>query len=271
MLHVRLAIGLAFGIAVGAIVARAQPQVRALGPLAPLLSQLDPVTVSDGRIALDRAAAKGEGALAPAGLVVSAPMVLLGSITLVAQDASELIAWMKAKGRAVRVAHAGAWSSSLECALQLQELIETKFTLVAAADGTEALEKLKTGAVDVLCDAVPLVMADVQSGAVIAHVLASDERLPSLWDVTTADQVGLPLFSATAWLGLYAPAADALKVSAALQTGLADEALVQKLAELGWTPFAPALQTPDAHMQHLASEAERRSARLSTDGLPLDR
>ncbi len=231
--------------------------------LAGLFAHIPRAKLSNGRGALDRTTAAGDGALSPSGLVVSAPMLLLGAKSLQAQDAGELVTWTKARGRAVRMVHTGAWSASLECALQLQEILETRFTLVAAADLADALGKLRMGAVDVMCEAVPSVIADVRSGDVIAYVLASDERLPALWDVATADQAGLPLFSATAWLGLYAatPEPDAIRKA------LTDD-VVQKLADIGWTPFAPSHQTVEAHQQQLASETERRKDQLNDEGLP---
>jgi tripartite-type tricarboxylate transporter receptor subunit TctC len=240
----------------------ASPSAKLLTEIA---SKIPDAVFSDGRASVDRSAAKGEGPLAPSGLVLSTPMVLLGTKTLQAQDASELVAWMKAKNRAVRVGHAGAWSASLECALQLQDVLESKLTLVAAAGPTDAMSKLKTGAIDVLCDAVPNVIDDVRSGEAVAFVLASDERLPALWDVATADQAGLPLFSATAWLGLYAatPGSAITAYSKALS-----EDVSQTLSDAGWIAFSASYQTSDAHKQQLASDAERRKSRLTDDGLP---
>jgi tripartite-type tricarboxylate transporter receptor subunit TctC len=239
-----------------------------------LLGTLDKVVVSNGRAPLDRAAARGEGALVPAGLAVSAPMVLLGATTLQAADGTELVSWMKTRGRAVRVGHAGAWSASLECALQLQDALDTQLTLVPFASAAETLDKLKSGAVDVLCEAVPNVMVEIQGGGVQAYVLASDERLTALWDVATADQAGVPLFSATAWLGLYTDASNAAAAATALQSALSGDqqnGAQQKLSDEGWTAFAPPHRTAEAHKQQLASEAERRSARLGADGLPIAR
>jgi tripartite-type tricarboxylate transporter receptor subunit TctC len=192
-------------------------------------------------------------------------MVLLGAKTLQAQDASELVSWMKAKGRAVRIAHAGPWSASLECALQVQDLLETKLTLVSSANTSEALDKLQSGAVDVMCEAVPAVIESVRRGDILAFVLAADERLPALWDVATADQAGLPLFSATTWIGAYTASANA---TTSVSKALTDD-ITSKLADVGWSVFAQSYQTSDAHKQHLAAEDERRKGRLNESGLPV--
>lgn len=250
--------------------ARAQIADSLSAPVIELIGKPAGAVLSDGRGTVDRAARLGVGALVPAGLVVSAPMVLVGTRTLPAQDPAELVAWIKDKGQAARVVEAGAWSASLECALQLEEVLETKVTLVEAANAAEALGKLKSGAADLLCEAAPAVVAAVRAGDVVAHVLASDERLPALWDVPTADQAGLPLFTATAWLGLYAPAADLPAVSAMLQSAPEDR-VVQALADLGWTLFAPTHRTSEQHVLLLAAEAERRRARLGENGLPAGR
>ncbi len=233
-----------------------------------LLAEIPGAALSDGRSSIDRKAARGEGALSPSALAVYAPMVLVGTKTLQAADAAELLAWMKHQAPAVRIGHAGPWSASLECALQLEEMLEIKLSLVQAQSVGQAIEKLKAGTVDILCEAAPTVLDDVRAGEMVAFVLASDERLPALWDVTTADQAGLPLFAATAWLGLYAPSPDSAAIR--LQKSLSDD-IVQALADMAWSVFPAPLRTPDAHRQQMQAEADRRKAKLTDDGLPIGR
>ena len=203
----------------------------------------------------------------PAGLIASAPMVLLGRASLAAHDAAELIAWMKATGSAVRIGHGGGWSASHACALQIQELVGSKATLVAATPGTTPLALLKTDNIDLLCEAVPLAMSDITTGAVTAYILASEERVGGLWDLQTADQAGLPLFSASVWLGLYAATADDAKrpsLNAALQKVLSDDDLVQALTDAGWTLFPLTHRSVSAHAAYATDDAERIKSVFAT-------
>lgn len=196
-------------------------------------------------------------------------MVLLGRPSLAAHDVAELIAWLKATGSAVRIGHGGGWSASHACALQVQEILGLMATLVAAGSSSSPLAMLKAGTIDLLCEAVPVAMPEITAGTVTAYVLASDERVAGLWDLPTADQAGLPLFSASVWLGLYTSADDAARqrLNAALQKALADDVVAQSLSDAGWTPFPLTHRSAQAHADYAAGDAERVEAIFSSAGI----
>jgi tripartite-type tricarboxylate transporter receptor subunit TctC len=240
------------------------------------LGQNTQVAVSDGRQAIDRIAAQTSGAAAqapanPAGLLANAPMVLLARPTLLLSEARDLTVWIKSVATTIRFGHSGGWSASHECALQVRRLTGVQATLVPSANAERALASLKAGDIDLLCESAPAALPHIMAGDVTAVALASDERLPSLWDVPTADEVGLPLFSATAWLGLYTPAGtpgpstDA--VHRALQKVLADDAVLVMLSESGWTPFALPFRSRQAHAAFLSGEVERIQSTFTANGV----
>src|SRR5690606_14668504 len=92
----------------------------------------------------------------------------------------------------------------------------------------EASMALMSGEVDLLVQfASGNVVSYVESGKAQAYTVASEERLPSLPDVPTSKEVGLPGFRLDAWYGLFAPAGmpDDLiqKINADLNAALAED------------------------------------------------
>jgi Tripartite tricarboxylate transporter family receptor len=205
------------------------------------------------------------------GLVAAAPMVLLGRAALPALDAGDFIQWLRREGSKVRIGYSGEFgSASLQCALQLEQLTGIKMTKVVGAD-KPALKMLLAETADVVCDDAPSAIPEVLAGTVRAFAVASDERLPSLWDVPSADEAGLPMFAATAAFGLYAPAVtsneEVMRLNAALQKALANEALIAKFSDLGLSPFPMTHRSPDAQKAFTASASERAAGALQALGV----
>ncbi len=72
-----------------------------------------------------------------------------------------------------------------------------------------AVNDLLGGHIDGVVDNPPTVMAYIQSGAFRALAVASDVRLPSLPNVPTSAEAGLPEWRVSSWFGLVAPAKTA--------------------------------------------------------------
>ena len=86
-------------------------------------------------------------------------------------------------------------------------------------------------------------------------------RVPSLPDVPTLNEAGLPGFEMVIWHGLWAPRATPQSVidrlSAALRQALKSALLKQRLAEFGTEPVAEDQATPEVLRARLKSEVER--------------
>jgi tripartite-type tricarboxylate transporter receptor subunit TctC len=101
---------------------------------------------------------------------------------------------------------------------------------------------LLAGVIDFTADAPGLIKPHVDSGALVALVMATPERSSVLPDVPTSAEVGLPGYKAYSWFGLFAPAGTPQpivdKLAAATQTALTDPAVAQKLNdEMGLPPM----------------------------------
>jgi tripartite-type tricarboxylate transporter receptor subunit TctC len=97
------------------------------------------------------------------------------------------------------------------------------------------------------------------------------ERVPTLPDLPTTAEGGLPEVEIAVWHGIYAPAGtppdvvDAL--AEALRAALADPAMVSRLTELGATPVSADQATPAAHKAHLDAEIAKWAPILRAAGI----
>jgi len=93
------------------------------------------------------------------------------------------------------------------------------------------------GQVDYMCNAVPDIVSQVQSGTLKAYATGTATRNPALPNVPTASEAGLPQFQALAWNGLFAPEGTPRPVldtlTSALDRALDDESTRARLIELG--------------------------------------
>ena len=80
-------------------------------------------------------------------------------------------------------------------------------------------------------------MPQVKGGTIKAYAIATAERNPSLPDVPTTKEAGLPAFEASAWNALFAPKgtpkAVVDKLTDALSKALDDEGVRKRLLDLG--------------------------------------
>ena len=100
-----------------------------------------------------------------------------------------------------------------------------------------AMNALVGGQVDYMCDQIVNVVSQVQGGTIKGYAIATTERNPSLPNVPTTREAGLPEFQVSAWNGLFAPKATPKpivdKLTDALDKALDDDNTRKRLLDLG--------------------------------------
>jgi tripartite-type tricarboxylate transporter receptor subunit TctC len=71
--------------------------------------------------------------------------------------------------------------------------------------GPLALNDLLAGQIDTIIEVYPVVMEQIRSGAIKGLAVSSAKRLPSLPDLPTFEEAGVPGIVLTGWLGIYGP------------------------------------------------------------------
>lgn len=97
------------------------------------------------------------------------------------------------------------------------------------------------GTLDIFFDTQPSVMPQLQAGKVRVLAVSTERRVPSLPDVPTVMEAGIPDFRVLGWYGIAAPAkldpAIRDKLNADLGKVLATETVKASMAKIGITPI----------------------------------
>ncbi|MBK1661877.1 tripartite tricarboxylate transporter substrate binding protein [Paracraurococcus ruber] len=111
-------------------------------------------------------------------------------------------------------------------------------THVPYRGGAPAVTDLVAGNLDLLVANLPECLGQVQAGRLRALAVTGRERHRLLPEVPTAAEAGLPALAITSWTAIQAPsgvpAPLAGRIAAAIRQALADPALREKAAELGF-------------------------------------
>ncbi|RKE68245.1 Bug family tripartite tricarboxylate transporter substrate binding protein [Pseudorhodoplanes sinuspersici] len=142
----------------------------------------------------------------PIALVATVPIVLLVNPKVPATNVRELIALAKEKNGQMNFASSGVGSTHHLAAELFKKMTNVRLSHIPYRGAAPAMNDLIAGHVPILFDNLPTVIPHVQSGTVRALAVASPQRLPSLPDVPTFAEAGMPDFEASSWFGLFAPA-----------------------------------------------------------------
>ena len=195
----------------------------------------------------------------PIGLISVNPQLLVARKTLPANDLREVIAWLKAHpGEAKFVNQLAAAQVS---GILLQQLTDTKVTFIPYRGAGPAMTDLVSGQVDLMVVQSAAALPQVRGGTIKAIANLSPQRSPSIPDIPTSDEGGVPGWHMAGWFGLFAPRATPKDVIArlngAMMQALADPAVKARFAELGLDVAAREQQTPHGLAAFHRAEIEK--------------
>jgi len=182
-------------------------------------------------------------------LATSAP-ILVGRVTLPANNLKELIGWMKANPDKATMGTVGPGSPPHVAGIALQNLTHTRFRFVPYRGTAPALQDMIAGQIDLVIDSPVQSLPQARAGKIKAYAVLGKDRYPSAPDIPTTDDAGLPGFHLTVWNALWAvkgtPKDIINKLNAAAVEALADPAVQKRFGELGQNIPPRAQQTPEA-------------------------
>lgn len=207
---------------------------------------------------------------APIGLVVRMPVLVIARNGIAARDLQEFIAYADRNGSEMTMAHAGLGSVSYVTCELFNAILGLNPKLAAYQGSEPAMAALLAGNADYMCDQAVSVVPQALVHAIRVYAVASPSRDPSLPDVPTAAQAGLPQFNVTAWHGLFAPKGTPRPIieqlNAALGAALTDATVRKTLLDLGSDIPDQAERSPDA----LAALVRREIAKWTAVLRPLE-
>jgi tripartite-type tricarboxylate transporter receptor subunit TctC len=105
------------------------------------------------------------------------------------------------------MAHAGVGSVSFTTCLLLNDILKVKPTSIPVQGTGPSMNALIGSQIDYMCDQIVNAVPQVQGGTIKAYAIGTEERNPSLPNVPTSKEAGLPEFQALAWNALIRPRA----------------------------------------------------------------
>jgi tripartite-type tricarboxylate transporter receptor subunit TctC len=203
----------------------------------------------------------------PIGLAAGTPIVIVARKDLPVKDLKEFIAYAKANEKTINNANAGSGSVSHITCILLHDMMKIDPNSIPYRGTGPALTDIVSGKVDYLCDQIVSVSSQVNGGTVKALAIATPLRAPSMPDVPTTKEAGLPEFQVSAWNAIFAPkgtpADVAKKLNEALVKAITDPATKKKLEDLGGVVPDAAGASPEALAALVNSENERWSPQLN--------
>ena len=210
-------------------------------------------------------------AFEPMGLINTGPMVLVSRKTLETGTLKELVAWMKEKGDKATIGFAGVGSNSHICAMILQREVGVKLSMVPYRGTGPAMQDLVAGQIDMLCDQATTAVPQIQAGTIKPYAVTSAQRLPSLKDVPSNVEAGLPGLKHTIWNGAYVPKGTPKEVidrwNEAIGKFVTDPTIVERFAATGTVPFPPEMRSPAAHAKFLEEQFDFYTKLFAEAGL----
>jgi tripartite-type tricarboxylate transporter receptor subunit TctC len=208
------------------------------------------------------------------GLVTEVPMTVVARKDFEPTDFASLIGYVKENADTITMANAGIGAASHLCGMLFMQAIEAPIVTVPYKGTGPAMTDLLGGQVDLMCDQTTNTTEQIKGGTIKAYAVTSPARLDIFPDLPTVAEGGLPGMEVSIWHGLYAPKGTPAEVvdrlSASLQSALADPGIAEKLAELGTAPSPAADATPAALKAKLETEIARWKPVIETAGVYAD-
>jgi tripartite-type tricarboxylate transporter receptor subunit TctC len=171
--------------------------------------------------------------------LASSPNVLITSNETPAGSVKELISWLKGQpGGAVNYASAGNGTSMHLAGELFNTLAGVKATHIPYKGSPEAVTAVMKNEVAMMFPNAPNAVSLAKSGKIKLLAVTSPKRLPSMPEVPTVIEAGLPGFDVVAWFGFVAPAGTpaeiVAKLNAEAQKALALPAVREALTKQGF-------------------------------------
>jgi tripartite-type tricarboxylate transporter receptor subunit TctC len=180
----------------------------------------------------------------------------------------EFIAYAKAKPARLSFGSTGVGSLDYLAAMLFMKQTGIDMVHVPYKGGPLALNDLLAGSIDTIIEVFPVVMEQIKARSIKGLAVSSAYRLPSIPDVPTFAEAGVPNVELTGWLGLYAPAGlpEGIreKLSAAVVEVVKQPDIQEKFRAIG---FEPMRQDAKAFAALHAAEVKRWLAFIAEIGL----
>jgi len=212
--------------------------------------------------------------LEPVIYIGSEPLLIAGRKNLPADDLKGLIEYLKANPDKASVGIAGVGAAGHLAGIAFQHQSGTKFQFVPYRGNAPAMQDLLAGQIDFMMEPASNFRGLIATQSIKPFAVTGKARLISSPKIPTAEQAGLPGFTASLWYGLWVPKntpKDIIEtLNATLRTVLAEASVQRRFDELGIQISARERQSPEALRAFQKVESERWWPIIKASNLKLE-
>lgn len=191
-------------------------------------------------------------------LAASVPELLVVGTAVPAKTLPELIALAKAKPNSLNFASSGPGSMPHLAGELLKQYGKIEMTHVPYRGAAPAVNDLLSGQVDLMFMDIAVLLPHVQAGTMRAVAIGSAKRSPSLPDLPTTAELGLPQVVADNWYGIVAPPATPQPIVDRLHAILVEALNAPETKEkLGLQGAIVVANKPDEFAAYIRSEIDK--------------
>jgi len=196
--------------------------------------------------------------LAPVSLIGSAPFVLVVHPSLPAKTVKDLVALAKAQPGKLNYASAGIGTNLHVAAELFKNLSKTDIVHIGYKGGGPALVATLSGETGLSFLSIPAALPHMQTGRLRALATTGAKRTPSLPNLPTVAEGGVPGYEFSSWWGVLAPAGTPANVIGTFQDYVVKAAkspeVSKRFADEGVETIA---STPEQFGAHIKRELAR--------------
>ena len=209
--------------------------------------------------------------LAPVTLVAKVPELLVASTTVPVTNVSDLVALAKAKPGTINYGSTGPGSMPHLAGELFRTIAQIDIVHVPYRGAAPAVNDLIGHQVQVMFLDVPILLPQIQAGAIKALAVGGRLRVQSLPDLPTMSELGYPQIEADNWYGMVAPArtppAIIMKLNAAALAAMRAPEVKEKLASQGAILIG---NTPEEFAAYMASEIAKWAKVVQAAGIKVN-
>lgn len=195
---------------------------------------------------------------APISLFVQSPSVLAVHPSLPVKTVKELIAFTRARPNEILFSSSGSGSGQHLAMELLNRLAGLQLVHVPYKGTAPSILDLVAGRVSVTSASAISTMPHVRSGKLRALAVSSARRSPSVPELPTVAEAGVPGFAVDQWYALFAPAGTSKEIIAKLYgevaRTVANQDMRTRLLSMGLDPVG---MSPDEFAPYVRSETEK--------------
>jgi tripartite-type tricarboxylate transporter receptor subunit TctC len=208
---------------------------------------------------------------APVSLVASTPNLLVVNTSLPVKNVQELISYAKANPNKLSFGSPGVGTSVHVSGELFKSLTGTTMEHVPYKGRQFAIPDLVGGQIQLMFDNMPSALPMVKDGKLRALGTTSTKRSPAAPDIPTIAEQGLPMFEATSWFAVFAPANTPKDIVAKLNTEIVRifklPDVQERLKTLGLEPI---LSSPEELASYQQSEIRKWAKVVKDSGAKAD-